>query len=102
MPKAVAGLDGQELADAVEGELHRLSMSAREAEDRSRRGQPVAHSVLMIFGERRGLNDLSGAGKADAEFEPVTSGVPGHHDPRRHSTPADETPIVDVMTRRPS
>ena len=52
-----SGLDGQELADAVEGELRRLSMSAHEAEDRSRRGQPVAHSVLMIFGERRGLND---------------------------------------------
>ena len=48
-----AGLDGQRLADSVEGDLRRLSMSAQEAEDRSRRGQPVAHSVLMIFGERR-------------------------------------------------
>jgi hypothetical protein len=48
-----AGLDGQRLADTVEADLQRLSMSAQEAEDRSRRGQPVAHSVLMIFGERR-------------------------------------------------
>ena len=47
-----AGLDGRQLADAVAGDLRRLSLSAREAEDRSRRGQPVAHSVLMIFGER--------------------------------------------------
>ena len=47
-----AGLDGQELADTVGADLRRLSMSAQEAEDRSRRGQPVAHSVLMIFGER--------------------------------------------------
>jgi predicted O-methyltransferase YrrM len=46
------GLDGQRLADAVAGDLRDLSMSAREAEDRTRRGQPVAHSILMIFGER--------------------------------------------------
>ena len=45
-----SGLDGQELADAVAGELRRLSMSAREAEQRTRRGLPVAHSVLMLFG----------------------------------------------------
>jgi hypothetical protein len=48
-----AGLDGQQLADAVEGDLRRLSMSAGEAEDCARRGQPVAHTVLIIFGERR-------------------------------------------------
>jgi hypothetical protein len=46
------GLDGQRLADAVAGDLRGLWMSAREAEDRTRRGQSVAHSVLMIFGQR--------------------------------------------------
>jgi hypothetical protein len=46
-----SGLDGQELAVAVADDLRRLSMSAREAEERTRRGRPVAHSVLMIFGE---------------------------------------------------
>ncbi len=51
-----AGLDGAELAATVEDQLGRLSMSAREAEDRSRRGQPVAHSVLMIFGRPAGAN----------------------------------------------
>jgi hypothetical protein len=45
-----SGLDGQELADAVSGDLRGLSMSAGEAEERTRRGQPVAHSVLMIVG----------------------------------------------------
>lgn len=44
------GLDGQALAEAVTGELGRFAMSAREAEARSRRGQPVAHSALMLFG----------------------------------------------------
>ncbi len=47
-----AGLDGQALADAVAPELVSLAMTAREAEVHTRRGQPVAHSVLMIFGER--------------------------------------------------
>lgn len=46
------GLDGQELLDAVEGELAGLTMSAREAEDRSRRGEAVAHSVLMLLGRK--------------------------------------------------
>jgi hypothetical protein len=46
-----SGLDGQALADAVADDLGRLAMSAREAEERTRRGLPVAHSVLMLFGE---------------------------------------------------
>jgi hypothetical protein len=46
------GLDGQQLLDAVAADLRGLSMSAREAEVRTSRGRPVAHSVLMIFGER--------------------------------------------------
>lgn len=47
-----AGLDGQQLVDALADDLRDLSICAREAQDRTRRGQPVAHSVLMIFGER--------------------------------------------------
>jgi hypothetical protein len=47
------GLEGQELADAVEGDLLRHAMSAHEAMDRCRRGQDVAHSVFMILGEWR-------------------------------------------------
>lgn len=45
-----AGLEGQALFDAVEAKLERLAISAREAERRSRRGERVAHSVLMIAG----------------------------------------------------
>jgi hypothetical protein len=48
------GLEGQELADAVEDELLRHAMSAHEAMERCRRGQAVAHSVFMILGEWRG------------------------------------------------
>ncbi len=47
-----AGLDGQELRDAVAGDLAPLAMTAREAERRSGRGEDVAHSVLMILGRR--------------------------------------------------
>jgi hypothetical protein len=47
-----AGLDGQELLDAVAGDLAPLAMTAREAERRSGRGEAVAHSVLMILGRR--------------------------------------------------
>jgi hypothetical protein len=46
------GLDGQDLADAAAPGLEQLSMSAREAMARVERGLGVAHSVLMIFGER--------------------------------------------------
>ena len=52
-----SGLDGQQLVDAVDGDLRRLSISAREAERRTRRGEQVAHSVLMIYGRRYGEND---------------------------------------------
>lgn len=47
------GLDGQPLAAAAAADLERLSMSAREAAARVGRGLGVAHSVLMIFGERQ-------------------------------------------------
>jgi methylase of polypeptide subunit release factors len=46
------GLDGASLADAVAADLDRLSLSAREADQRVAAGRAVAHSVLMIFGER--------------------------------------------------
>jgi methylase of polypeptide subunit release factors len=47
-----AGLEGEQLAAAVADDLRLLRISAREAEQRSRRGDPVAHSVLMIVGRR--------------------------------------------------
>jgi hypothetical protein len=47
-----AGLDGAELANVVAGDLRRMSMSARDAERRSRRGEQIAHSVLMVLGRR--------------------------------------------------
>jgi hypothetical protein len=47
-----SGLDGQALADTVAADLDALAISAREAAARTARGQAVAHSVLMIFGER--------------------------------------------------
>jgi methylase of polypeptide subunit release factors len=47
------GLEGQALADAAAPALDSLSMPAREAAARVERALPVAHSVLMIFGERR-------------------------------------------------
>jgi methylase of polypeptide subunit release factors len=46
------GLDGRELADSVAGDLRPLAMSAREAAQRSQRGDQVAHSVLMILGRQ--------------------------------------------------
>jgi len=48
-----SGLDGQPLVDAAASDLDRLSMSAGEAAARVERGLAVAHSVLMIFGERQ-------------------------------------------------
>jgi hypothetical protein len=54
--RQLTGLEGKELADAVEDELGRHAMSAHEAMDRCRRGQTVAHSVFMILGEWRETN----------------------------------------------
>jgi hypothetical protein len=51
------GLEGQELADAVEDDVLRHAMSAHEALERCRRGQDVAHSVFMIHGAWREPND---------------------------------------------
>jgi hypothetical protein len=48
-----SGLDGQELADAVEDDLLRHAISAGEALERTQRGETVAHSVFLIFGEWR-------------------------------------------------
>ena len=44
------GLDGQALADAVAADLAGLAMGAAEAARRTARAEPVAHSVLMVFG----------------------------------------------------
>jgi hypothetical protein len=52
-----SGIDGADLAAAVEDDLSRLAISARSALERQRRGVPVAHSVFMIFG------GLDGAGQ---------------------------------------
>ena len=54
-----AGLEGERLADAVEDRLLSRTMSAHEAMERYRRGDPVAHSVFMIFGERRARDHRS-------------------------------------------
>jgi hypothetical protein len=56
-----SGLDGRELADAVEEDLLTCAMSAREAMARCRRGRAVAHSVFMIFGECLRNAELRGA-----------------------------------------
>jgi len=47
------GLEGKELADAVEEDLNRYSMSAHEALEQYYQGKEVAHSVFMVFGERQ-------------------------------------------------
>lgn len=49
-----AGLEGEELEAALASDLDQLAMPAREAAGRVARGQPVAHSILMILGERGG------------------------------------------------
>jgi hypothetical protein len=46
-----SGLEGEALAAAVEATLLAHRMSASEALGRCRRGEPVAHSVLMVAGE---------------------------------------------------
>jgi methylase of polypeptide subunit release factors len=45
-----AGLEGDDLAGAVDRDLDRLALSAGEADELVRRGTPVAHSVLMVIG----------------------------------------------------
>ncbi len=56
------GLEGEELALAVEGELIQHVMSATEALARCRQGRPVAHSVFMILGSSGGAEPLTPAG----------------------------------------
>ena len=56
------GLEGKELALAVEGELIQHVMSATEALARCRQGHPVAHSVFMILGSSGGAEPLTPAG----------------------------------------
>jgi hypothetical protein len=48
-----SGLEGDELAGAVQDALRGYAMSARHAMKRHLLGQAVAHSVLMIFGAKR-------------------------------------------------
>jgi hypothetical protein len=50
-----SGVDGAELAAAVEADLGRLAISAQAALERQRRGILVAHAVFMIFGELHGV-----------------------------------------------
>lgn len=47
------GLEGKELADAVEEDLNRYAMSAHEALNWYHQGKEVAHAVYMVFGERQ-------------------------------------------------
>jgi hypothetical protein len=47
-----SGLEGKELADAVEPDLRRYEMSAHEALRQYQQGKEVAHSVFMVFGKR--------------------------------------------------
>lgn len=47
-----SGLEGQGLADAVKGDLDRYAMSSHEALAQHRQGKDVAHSTLMVFGQR--------------------------------------------------
>lgn len=51
------GLEGDELADALEADLAGLAMTTAEAQAVVARGGDVAHSVLMIWGRRPGERD---------------------------------------------
>ncbi len=48
-----AGLEGEALYDAVQSELARDAMTAAEGLRRVRRGEPIAHSILMVLGVAR-------------------------------------------------
>jgi hypothetical protein len=48
-----SGLEGRDLADAVEAELRGYAMPAHEALRRCRRGEAVAHTVFEVLGELR-------------------------------------------------
>jgi len=50
LPELHESVEGEGLAAAVEGDLERLALPAREAAALARAGTPVAHSVLMVLG----------------------------------------------------
>lgn len=53
------GLEGELLREAVADRLADYELSARQAAARRAGGEAVAHSVLMILGERRQAGDLA-------------------------------------------
>ena len=60
--------------DAAAPDLDRLSMSAAEAAGLVERGLPVAHSVLMVFGERRRMSRPARIPPAYRRYETVAVG----------------------------
>lgn len=47
-----SGLEGQQLFDAVRDQIEGYALSTQEALEHFHRGQAVAHSVFMVFGQR--------------------------------------------------